>query len=341
MQSIAFYYPEGHEAHYETGHPERPARVETIKSTLEEAGFWKKGVQIPTTTVPTPILENIHQPTYLSRLQEASQHGRHLDTDTYTTPSSWELALKAAGGGIAVAEAVWSRQANRGFALTRPPGHHATSGRGMGFCLLNNVALAAEYLLQTHHARHISILDIDLHHGNGTQDIFYHRGDVQYLSTHQSPLYPGTGRLYETGTGPGEKSTVNLPLPPMSGDLAFITALDTLLLPLMKRFAPEMVLVSFGFDPHWRDPLGYLLLSADTFNKMFSRLCEWADENCQGRLAIFLEGGYDLEAGAACSLAIATALFNQPFEDPLGPSPHPEGSIWQATLSEACQIWDV
>ncbi len=340
MISLAIFYPEGHSQHFQDGHPERPERVETIRQVLQTAGIWEVSHQLSPAPLPDEVLHAIHHPTYLGRLRRACARGQWLDPDTYTTPASWELALQAAGGAVAIARAVWRREATRGFALTRPPGHHATSTRGMGFCLLNNVALATEYLRQSEGAQRLAILDFDLHHGNGTQDIFYRRGDVCYLSIHQYPHYPGTGRLEETGAEAGSMTTANLPLPPLSGDRAMRVALDWWVLPLLDRWAPEMLLISLGFDAHWRDPFGQLLFSVSAYAKAINALVYWADNHCQGRLAIFLEGGYDLEAIGACSLAVARALLNQTIhDDPLGPSPFPEGKEWQAMLHRACRFW--
>jgi acetoin utilization deacetylase AcuC-like enzyme len=211
----------------------------------------------------------------------------------------------------------------------------------MGFCLLNNIALAAEYLIQEHGAQRLAIVDLDLHHGNGTQEIFWLRPDVFYLSTHQMPLYPGTGWLDEVGSGPGEGFTANFPLPPGSGDEAFSTVLDELVLPLLSRFAPEMVLISVGFDPHWREPLGHLQLSAGVYGHLMARLAAWADRACEGKIALVLEGGYDLDASAACAQAIVSALLGRTYVDVLGPSPRPEGNSWQANLQRALKIWDL
>lgn len=341
MNPIVFFYPEGHEAHMEIGHPERPERVEVIRQALEEQGYWDTERLIHPLEVPKETLHTIHTPSYLNTLQKSCQQGVRLDADTYLTPSSWNLALQAAGGAIHVATQVWKGKARRGFALTRPPGHHATPNRGMGFCLLNNVAIAAEHLLQNQGAKRVTIVDLDLHHGNGTQEIFYRRGEVLYISTHQSPHYPGTGHLQETGTDEGAMTTVNLPLPPLSGDRAFQSCMETVILPLLSRYEPEMLLISFGFDPHWRDPLGQLLLSAGTYGKLIHQLASWADEHCAGHIALFLEGGYDLKAGAVCAKCVTAALLDKPFEDTLGPSPYQEQSQWQAILAQAVQIWDL
>jgi acetoin utilization deacetylase AcuC-like enzyme len=341
VADLILFYPEGHAAHAEPGHPERPDRVEAMRRALERSGAWEAGRLVAPLSLPESVLLAVHSPAYLARLRTVCAGGGRLDADTYTTPASWNLALQAAGGAAAVAAAVWldGPAGGRGLALTRPPGHHAGRGRGMGFCLLNNVALAAQMLLETEGARRLAIVDLDLHHGNGTQEIFWERPEVFFISTHQSPLYPGTGWLDETGGGAGQGTTANFPLPPGTGDTGFHAMLNQAILPLLERFAPEMVLVSFGFDPHWRDPLGHLRLSAGGFGRLISRLAEFAGQNCQGRLALFLEGGYDLEAADACAGAIGAALLDRPWNDPLGSDPHGEGRSWLGILDRAKMIW--
>jgi acetoin utilization deacetylase AcuC-like enzyme len=266
--------------------------------------------------------------------------------DTYTTMDSWRLALNAAGGGVAVGRAVWEGRSRRGFALARPPGHHATPDRGMGFCLLNNIALAAEFLIRGHldkasNAERLAIVDLDLHHGNGTQDAFWSRGDVLYISTHQYPHYPGTGSMNERGAGLGEDCTVNFPFPPLTGDQGFQVTMEECILPLLDRFSPQMLLISFGFDPHWRDPLGQLMLTAGCYGELVAQLAGWADRNCEGKIALFLEGGYDLEAGAACAQAVVAALLGKSWQDPLGPSPRPEGDAWRMIVRAAKEVWRI
>jgi acetoin utilization deacetylase AcuC-like enzyme len=339
MDDLVFFYPEGHEAHAEWGHPERPERVEAIRQALKEAGWWEMYRCVEPLALPQEVLRAIHTPEYLAYLETACQRCQRLDLDTYTNAESWQLALNSAGGAAAVAREVWQGKARRGFALARPPGHHALPGRGMGFCLLNNIALAAEALLQGEGAQRLAIVDLDLHHGNGTQEVFYRRVEVFYLSTHQAPFYPGTGRLEERGAGLGFGTNANLPLPPGSGDLAFRAALDEVFLPLLDRYEPEMLLVSAGFDTHWKDPIGSLALTAKEYGRLVSRLARWADEHCGGRIALVLEGGYHLEAGAACAQAATAALLGQPWMDPLGSPPRREGLDWQPVIRRAKQIW--
>jgi acetoin utilization deacetylase AcuC-like enzyme len=346
-KKICLFYPRGHEAHFAAGHPERPERVEAMRTALEQAGWWQDFTLLEPLPAPIFLLQSIHTPSYLAMLQAACQSSQWLDQDTYTTPASWDLALKAAGGAIAVASAVWKSQPvtdgsiPTGLALTRPPGHHATPGWGMGFCLLNNVALATESLVREQGAKRLAIVDLDLHHGNGTQDIFWRREDVFYLSTHQYPHYPGSGRVDEVGAGPGEGRTANFPLPPGSGDQAFKAVITELILPLLERFAPQMLLVSVGFDAHWRDPLGSLQLSAGVYHDLLSDLVAFADRRCAGRIALFLEGGYDLQAAAACALASVAALQGLAWQDPLGPAPYAEDGAWRQMVRQAKQIWRV
>lgn len=339
MDDLVLFYPAGHSAHFQPGHPERPERLEALKLALQQAGWWETFPRLEPLRVEPEVLRRVHTPAYLELLQAACQAQESLDEDTYTTRASWQLALNAAGGAAAVAQAVWRREARCGFALTRPPGHHATRSRGMGFCLLNNIGYAAETLLESQGAQRLAIVDLDLHHGNGTQDIFWEREEVFYLSIHQSPLFPGDGMLEETGAGPGIMRTANFPLPPGSGDQAYSAAMGELVLPLLDRFEPEMLLVSVGFDPHWRDPLGDLLLTVDGYGRQVQALRRWAEKRCSGRIALFLEGGYDLEASNACGLATVAALLGQPWQDPLGPAPWKENPAWERILRKAKEIW--
>ncbi|HNT22943.1 MAG TPA: histone deacetylase [Anaerolineales bacterium] len=340
MRDLALFYPEGHAAHAEEGHSESPHRVEAVRQALDAAGWWRASALLDPLVVPDEVLQAVHSVDYLKYLEDACRVGERLDGDTYVTPASWGLAQRAAGGAAAVAQAVWSGEAWRGFALTRPPGHHATRNRGMGFCLLNNVAIAAESLFQQSAGPAcLAIIDLDLHHGNGTQDIFWRRKDVLFISTHQSPLYPGSGSLDERGEGDGAGYTVNLPLPAGSGDAAFRATMKTVIVPLLDRYQPEILLVSYGFDAHWGDPLGSLQLSADGYGHLIASLADWADAHCQGKIALFLEGGYNLKAASACSRAVVAALLGRAWQDPLGPSPDTETQAWQSLLIQAQMIF--
>jgi acetoin utilization deacetylase AcuC-like enzyme len=341
MNDLIYFHPDGHEAHAQTGHPERPERVESIRQSLDLIGWWDKFLKIEPISLPDEVLFKIHEPHYFNKLQDVSNRGQWFDMDTYTTTASYDLAVKAAGGAVAVASQVWNRTANRGFALTRPPGHHATSNRAMGFCLLNNIALVAQYLLQIEGASRLAIVDLDLHHGNGTEQLFYNRDDVFFISTHQSPLYPGTGDLGDIGSGEGKGFNANFPLPSSSGDQAFKAVMDEMIIPLLNRYKPEMILVSYGFDVHWRDPLGNLLLSAGGYRDLIEVLSDWSDENCDGRIALFLEGGYDLDAARTCSQAVVGALLGEQWEDTLGPAPDLEDNRWKNMVQQAKQLWNL
>jgi len=339
-EEMFYYYPNGHNAHFERGHPERPERIEAIVTTLVDSGMWDAYPKLPPIEINENLLRSIHSPAYLSVLEMTCKRAGHLDMDTYTTHATWALAHQAAGGAAAIASAIWERKAKRGFALTRPPGHHAMRGQGMGFCLLNNIAIAAEYLIKEHSAQRLAIIDLDLHHGNGTQDIFWDRNDVLYISCHQSPFYPGSGRVEDIGGGQGEGWTANFPLPAGSGDDAFHAIMDELIIPLLDKNEPQMLLVGYGFDPHWLDPLGQLLLTADGYAKLIKKLCRWAGSHCDGRIALFLEGGYDLNAGKACSLAVLSAMLETEWFDPY-PCPYKESTTWYHMLNEAHSIWGI
>jgi acetoin utilization deacetylase AcuC-like enzyme len=213
-------------------------------------------------------------------------------------------------------------------------------GQGMGFCLLNNIAIATEYLIRSYQVNKIAIIDLDLHHGNGTQDIFWRRNDVLYISTHQSPFYPGTGQLEQIGEGDGEGWTVNIPLPAGSGDIAYNTFINELILPLLDQRKPQMILISYGYDSHWLDPLGQLLLTANGYGKLIEKLCSWADIHCEGKIGLILEGGYDLNAGKACSVAVTSAMLDTPWEDPF-PCPYRESDVWRVAFKHAKSIWNL
>jgi acetoin utilization deacetylase AcuC-like enzyme len=340
MEDIIYFYPDGHSAHYEPGHPERPERVEAIRSTLDTEGLWQPYRKVTPLDLDQALIQSVHSPAYLNLLEMTCRRSGHLDMDTYTTSASWNLAHHAAGGAAAMAASIWEGLSTRGFALTRPPGHHAMHGQGMGFCLLNNIAIAAEFVLKNYPVSRLAIVDLDLHHGNGTQDIFWTRDDVFYVSTHQAPFYPGTGRLYDIGGSAGEGWTANFPLPAGSGDAAFQAIMDELILPLLDRKKPEMILVSYGFDPHWMDPLGQLRMTAGGYAHLISKLCTWADGHCNGKIGLVLEGGYDLTAANACSLAVVSALLGKGWIDPY-PYPYPVDDRWMAMFEEAKVLWNV
>jgi acetoin utilization deacetylase AcuC-like enzyme len=341
IPDFVYFFPIGHEHHATPQHPERPERIEVIKRRMYERGWWDQYRNLPPIELDVMVLEAIHSPKYLQRLHNACERGEWFDQDTYLVPESWEIATGTAGGATSIAREVWTGRAKTGFAICRPPGHHATSRQAMGFCLINNIAVAAEDLILNYQANRIAIIDIDLHHGNGTQDIFWERGDVFYISTHQWPLYPGTGKVGETGAGDGRMRTANLPLPPGTGDEGFLVSMDELVLPLLDEFKPEICLVSTGFDPHWKDPLGHLQMSSAGYGQCVQRIKKWADNNCAGKIALFLEGGYNLDAMAACAEASISALIDAEYTDLIGQSPYAPTDRWRQVLTQAKEIWQI
>jgi len=308
--------------HNDPGHPERKDRLQRIMQSLESSGTLARLTPIEATPLDLELLSTRHDPNYIKQVEMVAESGGGmLDPDTYVNAHSYEAALMAAGGLINAVEAVLLGQVDNAFALVRPPGHHALRGRGMGFCLFNNVALAAQYAIEKHHLSRILIADFDVHHGNGTQDAFYERDDVLYFSTHQYPHYPGTGHWKERGRGEGEGYTVNVPLPYGVGDEGYAQAFEEILLPLARRYNPALILVSAGYDAHWADPLAGMRLSTTGFHRLTTTLVSLAEELCQGRLVLTLEGGYDLGALSHSVLATFAALRKEEAKDPLGPAP--------------------
>lgn len=310
------------------GHPENRQRLETIRRVLEQHGMWERLTPIPATPISRERLERAHDGPYIDLVKRVSeQGGGHLDMDTYVRPASYDAALMAAGGLVEATRAVLDGEVENAFALVRPPGHHALRGRGMGFCLFNNVAVAARYALAERGLERVMIVDFDVHHGNGTQDEFETDPAVVYLSTHQYPHYPGTGYWNETGRGEGAGTVVNVPLGGGIGDQGFARILHEVVTPVAWRFQPQLILVSAGYDAHWDDPLASLVLSVAGYTAIAQALKELAGELCDGRLVLTLEGGYHLDALAYSVLnTFAVLLGDEAWRlvDPLGPSPRPE-----------------
>ena len=289
-------------------HPERPERLEAGRAGLKRAVAADELVRVAARPVSDEEVLRVHTESHLRGLRDALASGwGQIDADTFFCPESEEAAWLAAGGAVELCRAVVEGPVRRGLALLRPPGHHAVASRAMGFCLLNNIAIAAADALARGLSR-VAIVDWDVHHGNGTQDIFYDDPRVLLVSLHQSPLYPGTGRVEERGAGAGKGTTVNLPMPPGSGPEAYGTAFRELVLPVLRGFDAELVLVSSGFDAHRRDPLANLELDADCYGAMTTALLDHVEEAGHGRLALLLEGGYDLDALEESVCAVARAL---------------------------------
>jgi acetoin utilization deacetylase AcuC-like enzyme len=273
-------------------HPERPARWDAAIRGLGGAAL----AQVPARTATRDELELCHTPGYIDTARRDVEAGRTaLSTgDTDICPHSYEVALRAAGTCLNAVDLVMGGRADNAFCIVRPPGHHATQDRGMGFCLFNNVAVAARYAQKKHGIGRVLIADWDVHHGNGTQDIFYDDPSVFFFSTHQSPWYPGTGSERERGEYEGEGTTMNCPFPAGSGRDEILGAFRNKLMPAMKEYRPDLVMVSAGFDSRLGDPLGQFRLTDDDFAELTSLLREVADQYCKGRLVSVLEGGYNL-----------------------------------------------
>jgi acetoin utilization deacetylase AcuC-like enzyme len=288
------------------GHPESPARLQAILSDLERAPLGGVVFETPRAATPAEI-DAVHSPAHRERLQGIAGQRARLDADTTTSEGSWEAAALAAGAAVGAVEAVWSGRADNAFALVRPPGHHAEAAQAMGFCLLNNAAIAAASARRLG-ARRVLVLDWDVHHGNGTQNIFAARDDVLYMSAHQYPFYPGTGAPTEVGRGAGRGFTVNCALPGGQHDADYGAVFHDLFLPAARAFAPDLVLVSAGFDPHARDPLADMLVTERGFAAMGTAMAELARDTCRGKLVLLLEGGYDLAALTASTRACLEVL---------------------------------
>ena len=299
------------------GHPESPERIRAIYEMLEE----EKGLTSLPLIAPRPATEKevalIHTQEYVEQIKETAGRERvHLDPDTSTSPRSYEVALLAAGGLLEAADRIMAGKVRNAFALVRPPGHHAEASQAKGFCIFNNVAIAAQYLVEKWGLRRILIVDWDLHHGNGTQNAFYSRDDILFFSTHQFPHYPGTGHWSEVGEGKGEGFTVNVPLAPGKTDDDFLFIYRKLLSPIAAAYKPEFILVSAGFDIFAGDPLGGMEVSVKGFGAMASELMNLADKTAQGRLLLTLEGGYNLFGLQDGVKSVLLALSGQRPESP-------------------------
>lgn len=280
------------------GHPERAGRVVAVLEGARSSTVPVVEMEAP--KAPREILEMVHTREHIEYIDAfCSDGGGALDADTYAVPASYLAALHAAGAGPAVVDTLEAGGADAAFVVLRPPGHHAERGRAMGFCLFNNVAVTAAYL--RNRGERVAVVDWDVHHGNGTQSIFYRDSDVLYVSVHEFPFYPGTGWMDEQGEGPGVGATVNVPLPGGTGAEVYLEAFARIVIPVLEQFAPDWILVSNGYDAHRLDPLGGLLLESEHYGWMARAV---AEQVSNGRVIAVLEGGYD--AGALAESATAT-----------------------------------
>ena len=285
-------------------HPERPDRLKAIQASLKDSGILELLIHLKPYPAPLAWVERLHDPDYIRRFQDTCQGGQQIFEvqDCGISPESYEIALLAAGGVMAAADAIMGDKADNAFCAVRPPGHHAERARALGFCFFNNVALGVVYLLENFGLERVAIVDWDVHHGNGTQHLFEADPRVFYLSLHEDPqyCYPGTGYRREEGKGPGKGFTLNLPFPPHSGDEEYLEALRNEGLPRLRQFAPQFVMISAGFDAHAKDPLAQMHLTRSGYREMTRLVLDLAQESAGGRLITVLEGGYNLEVLEEC-----------------------------------------
>ena len=283
-------------------HPERPERLTAARAAVTAVGAnWKR---VPANDADREDLERVHGGRFIDELMAMRGTSEMIDPDTYVSEHSVEAALRSAGGVVAMVDAMLDGPVKAGVALVRPPGHHARPDGAMGFCLLNNVGIAAGHARARKLGR-VAVVDFDVHHGNGTQEMFYDDPSVLYISLHQWPFYPGSGAVSEVGLGDGKGYKVNIPLSAGGGDAVYRAAFDRMVMPILEQYAPELVLVSAGFDAAARDPLAEMRLTPPTFGYMTKLLASQAERSAQGRIALVLEGGYDLtsvELGLGASI---------------------------------------
>jgi acetoin utilization deacetylase AcuC-like enzyme len=319
------------------GHPERVERAEVMHGV---AAAWKHRGRIvqPPRPATRDELRRVHGDTHLAAIDKTAGRAESLDPDTYTSPDSRDVALLAAGAAIGGVETIVQSRATRVMALVRPPGHHAERDRAMGFCLYNNIAAAAAHALALGMER-VAIMDYDVHHGNGTQWIFYDDPRVLYVSTHQYPFYPGTGAAEDVGRGRGAGFTVNVPLEAGSTDGDYEDVFDAIVIPVIDQFRPELLLISAGYDAHERDPLGRMRLSTPGYAVLTKSLCDAADRHCHGRVLAVTEGGYDLTALKGCldsTLQVLDGAAVPPAgEQPRASTPRSRIAIAQARSAQA------
>ena len=295
------------------GHPESALRLEAVERGLRDAADLAALPARAAEEVDLDLVRAVHTDAHIARVERTARGGGGwIDGDTYCTRRSFDVARYAAGAAVEAARCVAGGESRHAFALVRPPGHHATPTTPMGFCLFNNVAVAARALQREHGLERLAILDVDVHHGNGTQDVFYDDADVLYVSLHQWPLYPGTGRVGERGAGRGAGTTLNLPIPAGTGAERWLEVLDEMAIPAMRDHRPQAILVSAGYDAHEADPLADLRLRTDTYATVASRVAELASEAGAVGTVWVLEGGYDLHALPASVVATMRELAGSP-----------------------------
>jgi acetoin utilization deacetylase AcuC-like enzyme len=298
MNNVGFIYDSVFLEH-DTGsaHVERPERLRAIVDGLTSSGTWSRLKHATAPAAGIDVITQVHAPTYIEEIKRRCRMGERMldDGDTVVCEKSFDIACRAAGAAIQAVDEVFAKRMHSVFCAVRPPGHHARPGRAMGFCLINNVAVAAGYAQRHHKCERVAIVDWDVHHGNGTQEVFYEDPGVLFISLHQFPLWPGTGRADEQGTGKGKGLTINCPMAPGSGDREYRKAFDQIVIPALQSFRPNLLLISAGFDAHRDDPLANINLTEDSFRFMTDAVSSVA-RDCGAPIVSTLEGGYNLDA---------------------------------------------
>ena len=295
LKTAFIYHPDylNHDTGY--GHPERPDRLRASLAVLQQSDVWDQLHHIDPQPATTEQVAYAHNSGYSEHIRLSCESEISLSYDTPVCHDSYDIALLSTGGVLCAAEAVATNQVKNAFAMVRPPGHHATPGQSMGFCLFNNIAATARYLQREHGVGKVAIVDWDVHHGNGTQDIFYEDESVFFFSIHQSPLYPGTGSRYEQGSGKARGTTLNMPMPRDTGDDEYIRVFEDVLIPALQDFSPEFILISAGFDAHYLDPLANIYITSEGFAALTDLVMDVAEEIASGNVVSALEGGYSLD----------------------------------------------
>ena len=322
MNKVGYVFHPVYLEHDTGAHIENSSRLKSVITHLEKTGVLSELIAVSPRAATTGEIASVHDLTYIAYVNYVSRKGgAWLEVDTVISGKSFDAATCAAGGLIEATRAVVDGKIDSAFALVRPPGHHATFDRAEGFCIFNNIAIAANYALDTYHLERIAIIDFDVHHGNGTQRTFYSDPRVLYVSTHQFPHYPGTGRVEDTGEDAGKGTTLNIPLPVGCGDDQFKEVFHQLVVPAVRRYHPQLIMVSTGYDTHWADELAQMQMTTTGFGEIMLQIKQLADEFCRGKLVLTLEGGYHLEALATSVKATFDILLGKPsVTDGLGPS---------------------
>lgn len=315
------------------GHPERPGRVEAALAGVRGSGL--EVVERAAPRIDLDLLRPVHADAYVRMIEEAcAAGGGHLDPDTAVVADSWEASLRAAGAGIDAVQSLRRGEADAAFLAIRPPGHHAGPAAARGFCLFNNVAVAAEYVAAA--GETVAIVDWDVHHGDGTQETFYERSDVLYMTIHQFPFYPGSGWVDETGLGAGHGFTINVAVPAFTAGDVLAAAVEEIYEPVLREFRPDWLFISAGYDAHRADPLAELHFESSDYGWAASRLAAIRP----GRTVVFLEGGYDLAAIEASAAATAQGLGGTRFPRPVGSSPQSAWRMFEMARDEASRHWE-